>query len=376
MTETPLTILFVEDQVRHRRIYEAAITEALPAKVTFAVTGDEALAIMNSATPPDMVILDLELPGIRGDEVLVRIKTNQRLRYTPVIILTGHADLATQMQLLRGGADDFIEKSGPPSVLMARIRAQMRHKVAIDRLERLAIDRDLFAAGVLADISASKGTITSLCHRAQAAIAADPVANQSEILAVYDQLSAHATQLGSYAVDVIQSVRETQREPQMAAQSIAEALAWVAGLFAPAGGAPAGQFEFHWQAPAALAPVLADRSFLRLAVFNIVQHAQHRVSDGQALRLLVSQNPLPVDDRQDLQGRRMLVTRFRDYGPTPRGADLEHAFTPSLRGEGLSDGQPLGLALVAKVVARMGGEVWAEAAEGGGMVYCLALPHP
>src|SRR6185437_5131209 len=104
---------------------------------------------------------------------------------------------------------------------------QLRHKLALDRLERLALDRDLFAAGVLSDIGTTKWTIVSLCRQAKTSLEDDPEARRPEILQVLDKLSAHASRLGGYAADVIQSVRETHRTPRIQPQDPGALLAWV-----------------------------------------------------------------------------------------------------------------------------------------------------
>src|SRR5690606_17618543 len=157
------------------RIYAEAITQSLGATVDFAADGEAALAPMPAEQPPDMVILDLEMPGAAGEAVLAGIRAEHRPRYTPGILLTGRTSPATQLTLLDNGADDFIEKGAPPEILIARLKAQIRHKLAVDRLERLALDRDLFAAGVLQDLGTIKWTIVTLCRNAKEILARDPV---------------------------------------------------------------------------------------------------------------------------------------------------------------------------------------------------------
>lgn len=371
-----LSILLVEDQVRHQKVYEAAIQDALDASVRFAVTGKEALHILSREEPPDLVILDLEIPELRGEEVLKKIKGDPRLRFIPVIILTGLSGFEKQMELLDMGADDFIEKGAPPLILIARLKAQLRHKLAVDRLERLALDRDLFAAGVLQDIGAIKWTIVSLCRNAKDALKRDPVAEKPQLLGFLDKLSSHGSRLGAYASDVIQSVRETHRTPQIAAQDVDKLLDWVSEVLTT----EADQAKkLDWKAEGPLKPVLADRSFLRLAILNIVQNAVKFARPEVPLQITVTQSS--HDNPEDSRGRRFLTTCIKDNGRGMQEKDLSQIFQPYVRGaeastEGSGGGFSIGLAVVSKVMVKMGGRVWAEKRQDGpGTVMCIDLPE-
>jgi two-component system phosphate regulon response regulator PhoB len=88
-------------------------------------TGEEALRAVQSA-PPDLVLLDLMLPGLDGLEVCRRLKGEASTGQLPVIMLTAkgeEADIVTGLEL---GADDYITKPFSPRVLLARLRAVLR----------------------------------------------------------------------------------------------------------------------------------------------------------------------------------------------------------------------------------------------------------
>lgn len=375
---TPFVILLVEDETRHHELYQSAITEALPATMRFATTGDDALAFMSGPEPADLVLLDLQIPGMDGRDVLARIKADHRLRYTPVIVLTGQSGDELQLELLDKGADDFIVKGEAPEILIARIRTQMRHKLAVDRLERLALDRDLFAAGVLHDISSIRWTIVSLCRGVKEKMCTDPVAEREAVLDLTTKLGAHASKLGQYANDVIQSVRDTNREPSLAPQDLGKHFEWVLEVL----GATASEKvpEITWSTSAPLAPVLADKNFLRLVLLNVVQFALARAPAGKPLHLAVTQARHETTDAA--LHRTQLITRITDSGAALEKKELTSLFQPyttqgAARGARDQSGLSLGLSLVGKVVVKMNGAVWAEAADaavGSGITVCLALP--
>ncbi len=77
--------------------------------------------------PPDLVVLDLGLPDLAGDEILTRLRATSDL---PVLVLTATRDLERKVRLLREGADDYLEKPFHPEELLARIEALLRRRVS------------------------------------------------------------------------------------------------------------------------------------------------------------------------------------------------------------------------------------------------------
>lgn len=83
---------------------------------------------------PDTLLLDLSMPGISGFEILARIRADEELRYTPVIILTGESDAQSRLRALELGATDFLTKPVDPSELVLRVRNVIAFKAYQDRL--------------------------------------------------------------------------------------------------------------------------------------------------------------------------------------------------------------------------------------------------
>jgi len=116
------TILLVDD--------EAAITDNLAPflkragfSVVVASTGEEALTRL-PAVSPDLVVLDVLLPGMDGREVLRRVR--QERRQVPIILLTQVGESGERTMALEEGADDYLNKPFDPYELVARIRAVLR----------------------------------------------------------------------------------------------------------------------------------------------------------------------------------------------------------------------------------------------------------
>jgi two-component system phosphate regulon response regulator PhoB len=104
-------------------------------QVTSSTSGEDAIEAVES-DPPDLILLDLMLPGADGFEVCRRIHNNPASQSIPIVMLTAkgeEADIVTGLEL---GADDYITKPFSPRVLIARIRAVLR------RVQAEPIDED------------------------------------------------------------------------------------------------------------------------------------------------------------------------------------------------------------------------------------------
>jgi two-component system phosphate regulon response regulator PhoB len=98
-------------------------------RVTGAASGEEAVTTARSLLP-DLILLDLLLPGVDGLEVCRRLKSDARTRPIPIIMLTAKGEEADIVAGLELGADDYVTKPFSPRVLLARIRAALRRKTA------------------------------------------------------------------------------------------------------------------------------------------------------------------------------------------------------------------------------------------------------
>ena len=112
-------------------------------KVIRAFSGGEALAVLEETTP-DLILLDLMMPGLSGEQVLPRI------RDIPVIVMSAKVDVGSKVQLLMSGAADYITKPFDTKELLARIQVQLRRsrQVTADILEYggLTLDAELHEA--------------------------------------------------------------------------------------------------------------------------------------------------------------------------------------------------------------------------------------
>lgn len=125
-------VLVVDDIYESRRLL-ADVVLALGAEVVEAANGPDALA-RAADSQPDLIVLDVSMPGMSGFEVLERLKRDPTTAVIPVLMLTALSDIEHRVTGLKLGADDYLTKPYNPRELMARIRARLRQKEATDDL--------------------------------------------------------------------------------------------------------------------------------------------------------------------------------------------------------------------------------------------------
>jgi DNA-binding response OmpR family regulator len=123
-------ILVVDDEQSIRTIVEYALRDA-GFEVLSAARGDDALALVRR-DPPDLVVLDLMLPGMDGLEVCRRIRAE---RSVPIIILSARGEELDKVLGLELGADDYVTKPFSPRELVSRVKANLRRARAEPELE-------------------------------------------------------------------------------------------------------------------------------------------------------------------------------------------------------------------------------------------------
>lgn len=126
------TILVVDDEERDRKLM-GAILATDGHKVIFASSGEEALASVAQQLP-DLILLDVMMPGISGFDVMLRIRADDRSRMIPIIMATVLNDRASRLRALDAGASEFFSKPVDHAELLTRVKNQLRLKACSDQL--------------------------------------------------------------------------------------------------------------------------------------------------------------------------------------------------------------------------------------------------
>jgi putative two-component system response regulator len=119
-------VLIVDDSRAIRSVIEVCLT-GIDCEVRFAHDGPRALAMIEE-DPPDLVLLDVQMPGMDGYEVCQRIRANSRFRLLPVVMITARSHTEDRVKALERGADDFMTKPFERAELVARVRSSLRLK--------------------------------------------------------------------------------------------------------------------------------------------------------------------------------------------------------------------------------------------------------
>jgi two-component system cell cycle response regulator DivK len=113
-------ILVIEDHEENRRLLRDLLT-SFGYELIEAVTGEEGLTLAE-AQVPDLILMDIQLPGIDGYEVTRRIKANAALRHILIIAVTSYALSGDDVKAAAAGCDAYVTKPFDPAELLAKIQ--------------------------------------------------------------------------------------------------------------------------------------------------------------------------------------------------------------------------------------------------------------
>lgn len=148
------TIAIIDDDIHINNMLKELL-EREGFNVFCAFSGGEALSIIEKNVP-DLVLLDLMMPGLSGEQVL------PRLRNIPVIVMSARADVGSKVDLLTSGAADYVTKPFDTQELLARIRVQLRKNANADVLEHSGLTLDMTLREARYGGAAAKLTRTEL----------------------------------------------------------------------------------------------------------------------------------------------------------------------------------------------------------------------
>lgn len=369
MSTNTYSILLIGIKPAQRSSLEPVLKVELGMQVQSVDSIDQAHAMFDQAPTPDLLLIDTCdarcVPA--ASHLIDQIKKNSQLQYTPVIVLTAASDQKSPLFWLEQGADDFIDSHAPLPVLIARLKTQLRQKLAIDHLERTALERDLFAAGVLQEISSMRWSISSFCRQAQSKIAIDPRLHQQAIENDLAQLAAYGSQISHYTEALLQGERQAKKPDVAQPQDLRHMLEWLTDLLASSD--DVAPLRLAWELPPQLDSVLADANHLKIVLFNLAQHLL--AQDYPTLRVIaISQQA----GEAGADGQKRIRTLMYDAAISLPASDLAKLFRPyaALASETCFN---INLSLVSKLLAKMNGSVFAHTGEAGkGVVYVIELP--
>ncbi len=124
-------ILVVDDEKLNVELLEGILSENY--EVVSAYNGKEALLEVEK-NPPDLILLDIMMPGMTGYEVCKELKGNEKTLHIPILMVTGLTEKTEKIKGLEAGADDFLNKPVDVTELRVRVKSLLRIKYYYDSL--------------------------------------------------------------------------------------------------------------------------------------------------------------------------------------------------------------------------------------------------
>jgi len=129
-------VLIVDDSPTNLQVLAACVKDSYRVKV--ATNGEQCIQIANAEAKPDLILLDVEMPGMNGYEVCQKLKSCEKTADIPIIFVTGLLGDADEEKGLALGAVDYITKPIRPAIVIARVKTHVTLKLQRDKLNKMA----------------------------------------------------------------------------------------------------------------------------------------------------------------------------------------------------------------------------------------------
>lgn len=340
-------------------------------EIATAEDGASALAQIEES-PPDLVLLDVMMPGMDGFEVTKRIRQNKKLSFIPILLITAH-DKPSVAQGLDMGADDFIRKPVEVDELLARVRSLLRLKHSVDERDQIARQREDYVSRLTHDLRTplvaadrmlilfQQGALGEMPPTMQEAIVTMARSNQNLLQMVNTLLEVYRFEAGRKTlsflpVDLHQLLQEVIKELTPLALEKKLAL----------------QAEFDDKT--SIGKVMGDRLELHRLFTNLVGNAIKFTDKGAVtVRFCQSFSPANISSKQQANSAYIAV-EIEDTGPGIASEEQEMLFERFRQGNHKRSGSGLGLYLSRRIAEAHQGTIQLNSEPGKGSVFIVYLP--
>jgi two-component system sensor histidine kinase/response regulator len=361
-TPPPARVMVVDDQPANIQVVGSVLGK-LGYEIIPALDGPTALKRL-AIHLPDLILLDLLMPGMDGCEVCRQLRENPNWEDLPVIFVSAADGKDLVVQALEAGGVDYITKPFNHAELVLRVKTQLELKSARDQLKQLAEDKDELLGMLAHDLKNHLGGMelsSQLLHKRLKRLGDERATRLSEnVLRSGGQLLTFVKEfLANAAAD-----RGLNLKP--VTLNFSDAAAQALEKYAEA--ARRKQLVLDTKLPTQGTAVLADVSALGQVLDNLLSNALKFTPPGG--HILVCVRP----------GRGKVECRIQDDGPGFTAEDRVRMFRRyarlSARPTGGEPSSGLGLSIVLKLVEAMHGELACESSPGQGASLIVRLPQP
>ncbi len=370
-TSSPRRVLITDDDNASRSTV-AALLSPLGYLVRFAANGEEALAAVEEGVP-DLVLLDVMMPGLDGFEVCRRVRARLGGDYVPIILITALDGRSDIVRGLEAGADDFLHKPVHGAELRARVSNLLKvrdyHRLmATERDRALSMVDELRQQLLRADRLATLGTfaagvsheLNNIAQVLRGALEA-PTTTPEEVLNVRDILmhvGGHVTELARTILNI-----SRPKESGVLEIDLSRTLDEVRNMLRLTGRTRHALVDLVMPEQACL--IRANKVHAQQVFLNLLSNAADAVADQREPRIEIGVRALPG-------GR--VEAWVQDNGPGMPQEVLARIFEPFFTTKPVGSGTGLGLPVVKQLVESWGGSIRVQSQPGSGTRMVLELP--
>ncbi|MGF1498190.1 MAG: response regulator [Elainellaceae cyanobacterium] len=363
----PPRILVVDDDPSAFQVVRALLAQA-DYSLSYAETGQQALDTLESVHP-DLILLDLMMPGLDGLEVCRRIKTNPHWEHLPIIVVTALDTKEDLARSLEAGADDFITKPLDGLELRSRVRSMLRIKRQYDVLQATLKLREDMSNMVVHDL---RNPVAAILLSSQLVLAQEQP--QGRVLQRLEMIQSAAKSLNSRINDLLVMAKlEANRIVLNRVELDLCALATtVISDFQDS--ARAKSIQIYTECPPQSENwVRADASLLYRLLDNLLSNAIKFSPPGSTILTRIAF--IPDFDGESQDGQRVQI-QVIDEGPGVREELKQEIFGLFEIGETIRETNQIGLGLTfcKQVAEAHGGRIMVTDNQPRGAVFTVELP--
>lgn len=350
----PPRLLLVDDTPDNLALLEAIL---LPEgyETVCASSGEAALAL-TLKQPPDLVVLDVMMPGRDGFATCRDLRSQERTRFVPVILLTALTEVEDRIRGLDAGADDFISKPVHDELLLAKVRSLLRLKAQRDELDQTRRD---FANMVVHDLRAPLHGILGV-----AGLLREDCPEGDPRLRLLDLLETSAHKVDGLITQFLETARLGAGQLHLSLAPVDPVMLVKSSASAFEAPAAARRIRLEVIQASSLPVIQADAARLDQAIGNLLQNALKFTPPGGIVTLRADSVPGAI---------RLTV---EDTGPGLPAGSSENLFARWVQGESRGGGVGLGLWSCKTIVEAHGGSLTASSRTCGGALFEILIPTP
>ncbi len=356
----PACILVVDDQPANIQMI-GAVLGGLGHEIVPASNGAIALKRM-MVRPPDIILLDVLMPGMDGYEVCRQVKENPEWKDIPIIFLSAADDKDLIVRALNAGGVDYITKPFNHAELISRVHTQLSLKAARDRLKQLAEDKDELLGILAHDLKNHLGGMSMSAELMRSQI---EQLHDERLTRLSENISRSSSQLLSFVKEFLaNTASDNSFVAKCTVVDFADTAANIVKQYQEA--ARSKNLKIQTFFPPEETMVVADASALNQVIDNLLSNAVKFSPSGKKIHVSVR----PDDDH--------VACAIRDEGPGFTAGDKAKMFRRygrlSARPTGGEPSTGLGLSIVRKLTNAMNGELSCESEPGQGATFTIKLP--